>query len=456
MQQIDLNQSSASLRRILFVCALPAARDEVQRINLGDVGTGDTFTLTYSGQTTSAISWNATEATTASNIDTALEALSNIDASAITVAHVSAQIYAVTFGGNLASTDVALLTITPTGFTPTGITEYQHGGVDGAPARGVVFAAAEISVSKNGATAATSAGTVTEIGDGRYYYEATAGEVDTLGFLSLATLRTDVEVRYPTVQIVQPAQGSSLLRSGTAQGGAPGSITLDSSASAQSNFYVPSIVRITSNTGAGQAPRYMYAYNGTSKVASIEPEWTIEPDNTSLFEVEGTAPLIVDVVRSHHTTAGTFGDVATPEQIGDEVVPRIIADSIPFDGADIADLQSRLPAALVSGRMASDAIAISGSTAAADKLESHTASVLQVVIDTGSTSSAIILDAATGINGGAPSVSNDIYNGRVLVITSGAAVGQATTISDYVGATRTLTVTALTTAPGNDDTAVIV
>ncbi len=39
---------------------------------------------------------------------------------------------------------------------------------------------------------------------------------------------------------------------------------------------------------------------------------------------------------------------------------------------DTADIQNRLPAALVSGRMASDVIAISGDTAAADNLEAYT------------------------------------------------------------------------------------
>jgi hypothetical protein len=38
---------------------------------------------------------------------------------------------------------------------------------------------------------------------------------------------------------------------------------------------------------------------------------------------------------------------------------------------DTADIQTRLPAALVSGRMSSDAVAISGSTAAADNVEAN-------------------------------------------------------------------------------------
>jgi hypothetical protein len=165
---------------------------------------------------------------------------------------------------------------------------------------------------------------------------------------------------------------------------------------------------------------------------------------------------VADVLRANHDRVDTFGDVSTPADIGDEIVPRIVSDETAFDGADIAAIESRLPAALVSGRMSSDAVAISGSTTAADKLESHTGGVLQAIIAAGSGTTSVVLNASTGIDGGAPSASNDVYNNRVLVITSGAAAGQATAISDYVGASRTLTVTALTTAPGAGDTAVIV
>lgn len=124
--------------------------------------------------------------------------------------------------------------------------------------------------------------------------------------------------------------------------------------------------------------------------------------------------------------------------------------------ADTEDIQSRLPAALVSGRMSSDAVAISGSTTAADKLESHAAGVLNVVVGTGSTTTAIVLNATTGINGAAPSATNDFYNGRVLVFLTGSLAGQATDVTDYDGATVTATVTALTGAPSAGDTAVLV
>lgn len=52
-------------------------------------------------------------------------------------------------------------------------------------ATGLTFSAAEIQISKNGAAVANSAGSVVEVGNGNYYYQATAGELDTLGFLAI-------------------------------------------------------------------------------------------------------------------------------------------------------------------------------------------------------------------------------------------------------------------------------
>ena len=76
--------------------------DAVQNIIFTGTPTGGTFKLSYKGEITAAITYSTTTATTASNIQTALLALSNIPVSGVTVAHVSGTTYAVTFGGALA------------------------------------------------------------------------------------------------------------------------------------------------------------------------------------------------------------------------------------------------------------------------------------------------------------------------------------------------------------------
>jgi len=58
---------------------------------------------------------------------------------------------------------------------------------------------------------------------------------------------------------------------------------------------------------------------------------------------------------------------------------------------------------------------------------------------------------ATGFTTSLTEATNDHYNGRTLTFTSGALAGQMTTITDYNGSTKLVTVTAMTEAPSNGD-----
>ena len=82
----------------------PANVNEVQTVTIS--ATGGTFTLTCSGQTTTAIAWNAA----ATAVQSALEALSNIAVGDVSVAGANGGPYTVTFGGALGNQNVAALT----------------------------------------------------------------------------------------------------------------------------------------------------------------------------------------------------------------------------------------------------------------------------------------------------------------------------------------------------------
>ncbi len=69
---------------------------------------------------------------------------------------------------------------------------------------------------------------------------------------------------------------------GVAQAGAAGSITLIATASAVNDFYNDQRVHIVTGTGAGQI-RLVSDYDGTSKIASVVPNWATTPDNTSVY-----------------------------------------------------------------------------------------------------------------------------------------------------------------------------
>lgn len=120
--------------------------NEIQTITIGGTPTAGTFTLTFDGHTTGAITWSATNNTLLANIDTALEALPNIGTGGVTTADstLSSGIGAllVTFTGNNAKKNVALMTGTSslTGTAPTlaiatttaGVTATQRGAAPGA------------------------------------------------------------------------------------------------------------------------------------------------------------------------------------------------------------------------------------------------------------------------------------------------------------------------------------
>lgn len=92
----------------LALSNLPAKRNETQKVTIGGSPTGGTFTLTLSGQTTAAIAYNATAAA----VQSALEALSNIEVGDVTVTGADGGPWSVEFKGQYQYKDVADMTAT--------------------------------------------------------------------------------------------------------------------------------------------------------------------------------------------------------------------------------------------------------------------------------------------------------------------------------------------------------
>lgn len=99
--------------------------------------------------------------------------------------------------------------------------------------------------------------------------------------------------------------GLQTVRSNTAQAGASATITLDASASATDDIYNDNVVYITGGTGAGQIRR-ITDYVGATKVATVKPNWTTAPDNTSTFAVL-PATSAWDEVLADHLDSGSTG-----------------------------------------------------------------------------------------------------------------------------------------------------
>lgn len=88
--------------------------------------------------------------------------------------------------------------------------------------------------------------------------------------------------------------GLQTIRSGTAQAGGAGSITLDAGASAADGYYVGYWVYTTGGTGSGQC-RAITGYTGSTKVATTNLGWSVTPDNTTTFAIVPVAQLHADV-----------------------------------------------------------------------------------------------------------------------------------------------------------------
>lgn len=121
---------------------------------------------------------------------------------------------------------------------------------------------------------------------------------------------------------------------------------------------------------------------------------------------------------------------------------------------DTNDIQTRLPAALVGGRMDSNASAINNDATSAANLAKTTRAIGRGTVTTGGTTTSIPTSAFTPASASAVI---DQFKGRIVTFdadtTTAELRGQATDITaNTAGATPTFTVTALTTAPASGDT----
>ena len=176
--------------------------------------------------------------------------------------------------------------------------------------------------------------------------------------------------------------------------------------------------------------------------------------NTTVPDVAGTAPTAVEVrqeIDSNSTRLDADITSRAPASEYDTEMARITGNVALESslGTHDTDIKALLPAALVSGRMSSDAVAISGSTIAADKLK---ASAETIVIGAAVVGTLSTTQMTTNLT----EATDDHYNGRIIIWTSGTLIQQATDITDYDGATKLLTFTAVTEFPSDGDTFVIV
>lgn len=136
------------------------------------------------------------------------------------------------------------------------------------------------------------------------------------------------------------------------------------------------------------------------------------------------------------------------------VIPAQVWNSL-IGGTDLIDANaSQIDGNAASGLLTDathlkvDIQAVNGNTTAADNLGAAALGIVPGTVSTGS--------SVTVVTTGLTETTNDHYNGRTIVFTSGNLAGQAATITDYSGSNNQLTVSQLTEAPANGDTFTIV
>lgn len=213
------------------------------------------------------------------------------------------------------------------------------------------------------------------------------------------------------------------VRRNTAQSGTTGSVTLDASASATTDIYRYSVVYLLSGTGAGQA-RQITAYNGTTKVATVAPAFTVAPSSDSVFVIlplgidattlEAIADAIWDEARSGHATAGSFGEYVNADEvrIAGSATGAANAKSF-FDGTGYAGTNNVIPTVTtLTGHtpQTGDAFARLGAPAGA----SVSADVAAVKVDT----AAILVDTGTTLDTAIAAILADTGTDGVVVATA--------------------------------------
>ena len=145
--------------------------------------------------------------------------------------------------------------------------------------------------------------------------------------------------------------------SGTATGGTIGTIDLDLVASAVDGYYNGYIIRIVAGTGFGQI-RTIVGYIGLGRVATVDQNWTVVPDGTSVYELFGDCNVAFSWNESSQTfILGTTPDMHTATNLNvmpgnlhvnnlildgtitglDEVValPENVNTSVPIEKTDL-------------------------------------------------------------------------------------------------------------------------
>ena len=242
---------------------------------------------------------------------------------------------------------------------------------------------------------------------------------------------------------------------------APGMYSVPISA-AENNGQMVSLVGKSSTAGVTINP---VSWSNISNVYAVNGDSTAADNLESAFDgtgygIQAASALTTVALASGGITAATIAtdaidadaiaaDAITSVEIADGslTAAKFAADCI--TAAKIAD--GALTTAKISATVNANLKQINSSATGVSGFGSATTTVVEAVVHTGSSSSSIVSDTS------ALSSTDDAYVRRTLTFTgSSALANQSSVISDYVGSTKTFTVSvAFTGTPAENDTFIV-
>lgn len=192
---------------------------------------------------------------------------------------------------------------------------------------------------------------------------------------------------------------------------------------------------------------FVDATDGVTAETALSPSAT----NVRLYKAGATGSVDISAATWTHIENGIYRVTLTASHT-DTAGPAMIVAAI--SGArpvthEFNVIDDDAYASLTAGTaLPANMTFIAGNATAATLMSFPALTIQNVVIGSGSSTTRIATNLTESVS--------DHWNGRQLIFVTGTLAKQATTITDYNGATKELTVNALTAAPASGDVAVIV
>ena len=189
-------------------------------------------------------------------------------------------------------------------------------------------------------------------------------------------------------------------------------------------------------------------------------DWGNIENPTTAVDLSGTDIQLCDTVTTNSDMVGTdnaaLASVCTEARLSelDAATAGKAANQIDEIRTDTEDIQSRLPAALVGGRMDSNLGAVDNSTNRVTKFSAGLDNTMAGDVVSATDAENFVIQLLAGDTEDA---TDDTYNGRFLTFTNGNNIHQTGKITDYNGTTKAVVFAAgsFTTTPAAGDDFVI-